>query len=483
MLGITLDSKDKILIIIRLAETSLSNSLYRPITTMVITNAQTTAFFEDAGQMAIPHATVLELRNEGILTVNDLADFDKESLKQIADNLRRPGRRIPDPTPGAAPGATIPKPPFVFGSKSQTRLGVACKLIKFYDMIGRPLTAANVQWNPIMSKFKEIWEAIEHRKKADDPETPKISKALPIIKWSEAFRDHLHRCVGERHIPLAYVIRKDTTVAGTCPDLANNEPYSELHGSVDADMINRASHTHGLYKDDNASVYYKLEEATRSTAYADSIKPFQRSKDGRGAFLALTGQYAGVDKWEAEIKKQDILLHTRKWKGQSNFTLERFIQQHRNAYVSMQACTQHVPYQLPNGLTRVRFLLDAIENDDAGLQAAIAGVEQDTGVGGMRSDFEKAAAHLLPKDPVVKKRLSANKRSAAEISSTNVVDDKRKTGIGSTGVHFRYYKPEEYDKLMKPQKRELFQVAQVKACRWRQEACRKEEKDQDGGGH
>ena len=414
--------------------------------------------------MAIPHDTVVELNNEGIVTVEDLADFDRESLKQVADNLRRPGGRIPDPTPGATRGATIPKPPFVFGSKSQTRLGVACQLIRFYEMIDRPLTATNLRWNPVMRRFKEIWEAIELRKKADGPDTPVISKALPIMRWTEAFTDHLHRCVGDRLIPLAYVIRKDVTVDPTCPPLALDQPYSELHGSVDADMINRASHTHGLYRDDNASVYYKLEEATRSTPYADSIKPFQRSKDGRGAFIALTNQYAGVDKWEAEIKKQSHLLHTRKWKGQSNYTLERFIQSHRNAFVSMQACTQHVPYQLPNELTRVRYLLDAIENDDAGLQAAMAGVEQDTGAGGMRSDFEKAAAHLLPKDPVVKKRLASSKRAAAEISAaTAVVNPKTKKGIGSTGVHLRYYKPDEYSKLTKAQKRELSEWRKNKA--------------------
>jgi hypothetical protein len=47
--------------------------------------------------------------------------------------------------------------------------------------------------------------------------------------------------------------------------------------------------------------------------------------------MALTSQYAGKDKWEQELKKQDDLLHTRVWRGQSNFTLERFVQQHRNA--------------------------------------------------------------------------------------------------------------------------------------------------------
>ena len=98
------------------------------------------------------------------------------------------------------------------------------------------------------------------------------------------------------------------------------------------------------------------EEATHSTSYAASIKPFQRTKNGHGALLALTNPYAGNDKWEAEIRKQDDLLHTRVWKGQSNFPLEGFIAQHRNAFVSMQQCAEHIAYQLPKKLTRVGYL-------------------------------------------------------------------------------------------------------------------------------
>ena len=123
-------------------------------TKIVLTTSQTTAFFENANQMAIPHATVLQLRHEGITSVADLVDFDKTSISQIADNLRRPGGRIPDPMPGAPEGATIPTPPFIFGAKSQTRLNVACKTIRFYNMVGRVLTAHNIQWDPVMSRFK-----------------------------------------------------------------------------------------------------------------------------------------------------------------------------------------------------------------------------------------------------------------------------------------------------------------------------------------
>ena len=99
--------------------------------------------------------------------------------------------------------------------------------------------------------------------------------------------------------------------------------------------------------------------------------------------MALTSQYAGKDKWEPQIKKQEQLLHTCIWKGQSNFLLEHFISQHRNAYVSMSACAEHVQYQLPNEHSRVGLLIDAIQCADARLQATMASIKTDNGLHGL----------------------------------------------------------------------------------------------------
>ena len=246
-------------------------------------------------------------------------------------------------------------------------------------------------------------------------------------------------------IPLAYVIQIDPQVTGNAPPLAVNQTHSTEHGSVEGELVARAAHTHALYRDDNSVVYYHLEEATRGTSYAASIKPFQRGKDGRGAWKALTSQYAGKDKWEAEIKCQEQLLHTRVWRGQSNFSLENFISQHRNAYVSMQASAEHVQYQLPNEHSRVGFLLEAIQCSDPGVQAAMASIKTDDGPHGMRNNFEATAACLLPYDPVAKERSSGQKRSSAQISS--VVDTSnatmKKPSIGKTGVHLHFYKTAE----------------------------------------
>ena len=157
--------------------------------TMVLTVAQMTTFFEHADQMGIPHATVLQLQSEGITLVSDLVDFNMTSLQQLADNLRRPGGHVPDPNPGAPPGSTIPTPPFVFGAKSQRHIAVACDLVKYYITVGCDLTVANLQWITVMKNFDIQWTMLKEKKGDDSPETPKISKVLPVIKWMEAFQD------------------------------------------------------------------------------------------------------------------------------------------------------------------------------------------------------------------------------------------------------------------------------------------------------
>ena len=71
---------------------------------MVLTAPQSTAFFESPHQMGIPHANIVQMQLEGIQSIADLADFEKDSLQQLADNLRRPEGRITDPDPNAPAG-------------------------------------------------------------------------------------------------------------------------------------------------------------------------------------------------------------------------------------------------------------------------------------------------------------------------------------------------------------------------------------------
>ena len=125
--------------------------------------------------------------------------------------------------------------------------------------MSRDLTAASMRWNNIIKNFEIQWKALKAKKDKDTPEVPKISKSLPIIKWMEAFQDHLNRVISVWMIPLAYVTRTNEDVPAVAPPLQVGQPHSEEQGSIEGELITRASHTHAIFRDDNVAVYYALK--------------------------------------------------------------------------------------------------------------------------------------------------------------------------------------------------------------------------------
>ena len=122
--------------------------------------------------------------------------------------------------------------------------------------------------------------------------------------------------------------------------------------------------------------------------------------------------------------------------------------------------------QLPNEFSRVGYLLDAIECPYPQLQADLAQVRQDkTPITGLRNNFENAVAHLMPSDPVTRKRLKTTRTSTLSsvkgdkpTTEANVAAFGDKSGKGSkTGVDLRYHTKEEYKTLTAAQKSELWE--------------------------
>ena len=63
----------------------------------MVTANQNTAFFENNAQMGIPHATVVQMQNEGIHLIRDLEEFSKVDIDNLASTLRK------TPIPNANP--------------------------------------------------------------------------------------------------------------------------------------------------------------------------------------------------------------------------------------------------------------------------------------------------------------------------------------------------------------------------------------------
>ena len=435
------------------------------------TNAQLTTFFTSGNQMGLTQDQRNALMNEGLSNVTDFADFKENEIKMALKNVRQgiptiagipaiPRQVDSRGNVTQAAVRAVPAiqgtPPVLIPARSASRLFIASIAYHYYIDTARDVTPQNMHYNNVLKDFYIEWQALEQMEKQDAPKLPTLSKTNTPLKWCESFKHYLYATFGVRKIPLVYVIRESADVT---PESGNdpNVTYDPLQqgkaygnsGSVLDDLIARASHTHPLFKSDNATVYGAIEEATRGSVYVTTIKPFARRKDGRGAWLALLTSHVGTDKWEKIQKDNSAWLISAKWNGKK-YSLDSFISQHRGKFQQLVEASHHVKFQLPNQHTRVGYLIDGIENSDAALQAAIANVRQNTN--GMRDDFEKAAAVLLPVDPFEKN--SANKKTVNfQISALGKANQ---FGRGeNTGVDLRWYKPGEYAKLTPAEKIEL----------------------------
>ena len=421
------------------------------------TPALITAWFEDDANMGLANRTRVALVAEGIEEPSDLVDF--KDLDTIYANLRKPPKIV---GPAARNGALIDQAAFVVSAKSKMRLDTALKAVKYYAETSRPLDSVSMTWATLRN-FEIENSALLERKDDTEGPVPKLDKNLAVTKWLESLKIHLMSVIGKRGIPLYYVVRPESAVAVAPPPLLPDQAYSEEHGSVENELIARASHTHALWKVDNRMVFDIIERATRGNpAFSGTITAFRRNKDGRGAFMAYQSQHAGKDVWERNIRGAEFFLQNHKWNGAGNIKFITHAGKHRSYYIDLTEAAEHVPVECPNERSRVTWLLDSIDCKDADLLAAVAAIKQDDP--GKRSSFEDAVAFIIPCCPVEKKKVKRTHFSAT-VASSNGLNTKLKSGIGKTGVELRFHKHEEFWALPEDQRQEVSEhTAAMKAA-------------------
>ena len=406
----------------------------------------TKAFWEDKAKgMALPPRTVAALKDEGIEDVTDLAEFaGKDGLQAVFMNLRKPESKLEN-------NVLIPQPPFKCSAKSQKRLVAAVAASFYYDSTDRALTPSNMSWDTLKN-FEIQFAALLSKKKEASPSVPVFKQRQSFIKFLDVIMLYLDLVYGVRNCPLAYVVRNDVIPSATPPALLPNQPHSEEYGSIIGEMTHRLSHDHPLFRMDNAAVFDILEEALRGTTYAATIVRFRRTRDGRGALMALKAQHAGKAVWEKVLKDSETYMTQAEYTGTTSLTFANHADKHRTGFVNLTEAAVHVPYQVPNERTRVTHLLDSLKCQDAEFLASVTSVKLDDK--GMRENFETAVAFIAPACPVSKKTGKSKSKNNAEIASAGF-NPTLKTGKGKTGVELRWFPRKEYQELKPAQKDEL----------------------------
>jgi hypothetical protein len=90
--------------------------------------------------------------------------------------------------------------------------------------------------------------------------------------------------------------------------------------------------------------------------------------------MAINAQHAGKDVWVKLHKKAELVLQTQKWPGTTNVTLAQHMGKHRQAFITLTKCAEHIPVDVLNTHFRVTYLMESLTLVDPTILAALAAV-------------------------------------------------------------------------------------------------------------
>ena len=387
-----------------------------------------------------PAARRVAIQDEGLAVLDDLLEFDEDGIKTLCSSVRKPGGLVTDPND---PNRQITNPGFNIPAICEKRLRWASYGAKIYHLIDREISHDSLN-RERLKEFERYHTLLEEHE--DPVKLPVVSKTFGIIKAMDLIPSHLRDRLGSSKIPLSYIIRENVEPPAIQP-LQAGSCVGVSYESLADELIDMAPHVGNEYVEDNAKVFQILQDMVQGTSFESSIKTFQKSRNGRGAYLALCQHNLGSSKWDKIIDEAETYVMRREWNGKNlRFTLRSHISKHREAHNEMMRAPQFVEYELPNDHTRAGCLIKSITNRDPSIVSAITHIQ---GNQHQRNNFEDAVDFLLLTAPKPKDQVPGHR-----ISALNTNKPKKK-GFGESGVELRYHSKQEYKKLSRAQKREL----------------------------
>jgi hypothetical protein len=143
----------------------------------------------------------------------------------------------------------------------------------------------------------------------------KVAAEQPIINkkdWlriMEAIHEFFGYVLGETGVPLAYLVRENVEIPpGTDP--------SEGYITVAEEMITRTPHGNQAYANDSMEVWSYMANITRAHDCWTYVKPAQRTKDGRHAFLLLWNHFLGPNNIDNVASQAEAKLGSVSYTGE-----------------------------------------------------------------------------------------------------------------------------------------------------------------------
>jgi hypothetical protein len=377
---------------------------------------------------------------QGLDSLDEIRLLTDDEIDSLCKVIRRPGGQIPGPNPGDPP---VNNPGTPVNLRAENHLKLLAFYLRHQERVSRRAAAADITLDTIRA-LRELRDFELSYRPPDDP--PAIN-AKDWPKTMESLHEYLRSYLGDRKIPLAYVVRKDEAV----PD---DDPPGQYATVQDA-MIARARHftieadgtrtIDAVYLTNREKVYEIIAKITRDHPCWTYVKPAQRTRDGRMAYLGLYQHFLGPNNVDNMATMAEDKLKSTVYNGeQRRWDFEKYINMHKSQHSIMEGLVEH-GYTGIDPRSKVRYLLDGIKTDK--FDSVKTRIMSDAT---LRNDFDSCVT--LYQD-FIKQTVKAKSTPTVGISElkTSAAGAKRK----SDAVEDRYYTKGEYDALSADAKKEL----------------------------
>ncbi len=259
-------------------------------------------------------------------------------------------------------------------------------------------------------RCQEYQEQKEAAKDKDASKPDGLKKLVNWALWNESFQNYLRQILSAAKIPLIYLTRDEREVLGAALDPVD---YGSHMGYLIEATILKGRH----YELDNPRFYRKLKSFVVNGEGWSYIKKFERSQDGRKAYLALKTQCEGTASKIMRKNKAYASISNAAYSGsRCQYKFQDFINTHQTAHNEILDCdpTEAVPES-----KKVADFLKGI-TDPSKLESAVSVVLGDPR---MLNDFQMCQQYL---STTVENRATLEKSKERNISGIKSSDKSEK---------------------------------------------------------
>ena len=165
----------------------------------------------------------------------------------------------------------------------------------------------------------------DYKKATEDTDIMKPEKLTDLVKFWELFTTYLGRVKGAALTPLSYLIREHVVVT--------QEQLDAVYGSIQERLIATTALSGAQFDLDNCMFYDEFKPLVVDGPGWSFIKKFDRSKDGRGAVLALKTQAEGTSAKLTRKQAAYASIASSAYLGpRKGFTFANYVTLHQTAH-------------------------------------------------------------------------------------------------------------------------------------------------------